>query len=300
MISSSASTTSSEKSEAEKKKDDQPKPPSPKKEPAPPPPPPPAVLSGPAKLKTRSISNDDLLEQRLSKDLNRKEGLSKSHSIPVGDTRSESGESPTGDRPSEINRSYSYEERKKAPAKATPPAPAPYLSTSTITVNSDHSSGDTAPGGVNQITVITSHPPVIVDNSVVPTPPPPPGFGNEIVIVSTSEASADDDEPHSGQSSPSSKIIFAPHDTPKGRKLDESEVLIVSPGFTDTELTIHEDDDESTGLPPRQLIYQLDEEETDAAAAEFNQSKALLDTSHVSVVTLGEEQIKVSELNFTY
>lgn len=245
MVSSSASTNStsaSEKSENDRKKEDQIKPPSPKKEPAPPPPPPPAIIQPiPSSIKTKSVSDDDLLEQRLLKDLGRKgkdKGITKSHSIPV-DTISESGVSEGElDQKPETNRSYSYEDRK---ARNTA-SPTINFNTSTITINSDHSSETSSHlTGVNQVTVITSHPPVIVDNSLpIPTPPPPPGFCNEIIIVSNStthltESSTDDDAKSSDESSPQ-RLKFL--DSPKGRKLDESEVLIVSSGFVDTELTI--------------------------------------------------------------
>lgn len=300
MISSSASTTStsaSEKSENDKKKDkeDQIKPPSPKKEPAPPPPPPPAIIQPiPSIHKARSLSDDDLLEQRLSNDLARRDkNLIKSHSIPVSsDTISEGGVSDQSDqRRPEINRSYSYEDRK--PKKKS--SPTLNLNTSTITINSDNSSDTPSSshltGAVNQVTVITSHPPVIVDNSLpIPTPPPPPGFGNEIIIVSKSssthvtESSTDDDARSSGESSPL-KVKFL--DSPKGRKLDESEVLIVSPGFVDTELTIHEEDDD------QEVTLDLDETEPDASGVGV--SMKAHDTSHVSVITLGEDQTKVKD-----
>lgn len=288
MISSSTSTTSSDKSEPERKKDEAPKAPSPKKEAAPPPPPPPAVITQPNKMKERSVSNDDLLEQRLSKDLARKEKqLIKSHSIPTASDITESTNDENNERP-EINRSYSYEDRQQSGSEKESIANKA-LNTSTITVNSDSSenppsSNSIASGNVNQVTVITSHPPVIVDNSILPEPPP--GFGNDVIIVSTNndEEKVEDDQ-DSRNSSPSKypggKIMLP--ETPKGRKLDESEVLIVSPGFVETELTIHEEGDE---IPDR------NEEEPDNVPTN---SRKLFDTSHVSVVTLGEEEVKVKD-----
>lgn len=310
MISSSTSTTSSDKSEPERKKDEAPKAPSPKKEAAPPPPPPPAVDTQKQitpKMKERSVSNDDLLEQRLNKDLARKEKqLIKSHSIPA--TTSEIDPSTIEYTPSrsheskekpEINRSYSYEDRQRSSSEKESSIANKALNTSTITINSDHSSSETPPssnslasGNVNQVTVITSHPPVIVDNSILPEPPP--GFGNDIIIVSTnndqssSNKDTDDDQDSTSRNSSPSKYIggkiILPESTPKGRKLDESEVLIVSPGFVDTELTIHEEGDE---IPDRT------EEEPDHVPT--NRTKTLFDTSHVSVVTLGEEEVKVKD-----
>lgn len=302
MISSSTSTTSSDKSESERKKDEAPKAPSPKKDAAPPPPPPPAIDTqkpSTPKMKERSVSNDDLLEQRLSKDLGRKEKpLSKSHSIPAA----AEGDSRTNKEKSEISRSYSYEDRQRSSSEKESSIANKALNTSTITINSDHSSSETTPpssnslasANVNQVTVITSHPPVIVDNSILPEPPP--GFGNDIVIVSTnndqsSNKDTDEDPDNTSRNSSPSKYIggkiILPESTPKGRKLDESEVLIVSPGFVDTELTIHEEGDE---------IPRLNEEEPDNVPTKTgSRSSKLFDTSHVSVVTLGEEEVKVKD-----
>ncbi|XP_063708327.1 serine/threonine-protein kinase 10 isoform X2 [Culicoides brevitarsis] len=297
MISSSTSTTSSDKSESERKKDEAPKAPSPKKEAAPAPPPPPAVITQkPCTPKIeRSVSNDDLLEQRLNKDLARnsqkEKSLIKSNSISASEHETKP----------EINRSYSYEGRQRIPSERDSPSfTNKTLNTSTITVNSDNSESANpsinslaANAAGNQVTVITSHPPVICDNSILPEPPP--GFGNDIVIVSTNDQSSnkdtDDDQEtiSSRNSSPSNKYsggkIILPETPQKGRKLDESEVLIVSPGFVDTELTIHEEGDE---IPSR------NEEEPDNVCPN-RLSKTLFDTSHVSVVTLGEEEVKVKD-----
>lgn len=303
MISSSTSTTSSDKSESERKKDEAPKAPSPKKEAAPPPPPPPAIDTqkpSTPKMKERSVSNDDLLEQRLTKDLGRKEKpLSKSHSIPAS-TTSDIDQGHAMKEKHEINRSYSYEDRQRSSSEKESSIANKALNTSTITINSDHSSSETPPSSnslasanVNQVTVITSHPPVIVDNSILPEPPP--GFGNDIVIVSTnndqsSNKDTDEDQDNTSRNSSPSKYIggkiHLPESTPKGRKLDESEVLIVSPGFVDTELTIHEEGDE---IPIR------NEEEPDNVPKPKGNRSSLFDTSHVSVVTLGEEEVKVKD-----
>jgi STE20-like kinase len=99
--------------------------------------------------------------------------------------------------------------------------------------------------------------------------------------------------------------------TPRARKLDESEVLIVSPGFVDDygeELCIGEDD---IGIDDSQLNFsqELDTTQMMSEVELLNMSRNhnnhinnrnhnsnnLLDTSHVSVVTVGEEQIKVKD-----
>lgn len=178
--------------------------------------------------------------------------------------------------------------------------------TSTITINADLlDMSNSLASNVSQVTVVTtSHPPVIIDNSVPPPPPSKPSAqpqtksssGNEVFIVSNEtnkshpliESSTDDDYPsldslecsssRFGKQTGQSKIIIGdststsvsptPHTPnrqqqhPRARKLDESEVFIVN-----------NNDDEST-LPD----------------SEANKSMSKnLDTSHVSVVTVGEE-----------
>ncbi|XP_022229898.2 serine/threonine-protein kinase 10 isoform X3 [Drosophila obscura] len=147
---------------------------------------------------------------------------------------------------------------------------------------------------VSQITVVTStHPPVIIDNSVPPQ--------NEVVIVSNdlnksthlNESSTDDDFPSLDDSlgdattpphKQSSMILSvnepsgAPTAPPQpaavhARKLDESEVLIVSPSFADDDSAYN----------------------TASGSHSHDHSDQLMDTSHVSVVTVGDEVIKVKD-----
>lgn len=156
------------------------------------------------------------------------------------------------------------------------------FNTSTITINSNTPSKASENSNtittVSQVTVVTSHPPVIIDNSVIISDPI-----NEVVIVSNelnkthvNESSTDDDYPsldsleNSPKLLPSGKIIITDKQSKKeirGRKLDESEVLIVTSNFVD-EI----------------------EEETETDIDENDK-----DTSHVSVVTVGEENVKVRD-----
>lgn len=158
------------------------------------------------------------------------------------------------------------------------------LNTSMITINSDIAEQpNSLSSNVSQVTVVTSHPPVLVDNS------PSPGV-NEVIIVSNetnktlhvNESSTDDDLPsldslecsssrHNKQHGQKTIIISdtnaverVPSKNKKqwARKLDESEVFIVN-----------NEDDAVTA--------------TEFGTPESN--KSLLDTSHVSVVTVGEE-----------
>lgn len=185
------------------------------------------------------------------------------------------------------------------------------VNTSTITINSDLPDlSNSLASNVTQVTVVTtSHPPVIIDNSVVPatspaTPPQPkPSSSNEVFIVSNetnkshplNESSTDDDYPsldslecsasRFGKQPPGQSTIIIgdststpvspapPHSHakqqqqqqhtpqhPRARKLDESEVFIVS-----------------------------NEDESMISENEANKTNKTLDTSHVSVVTVGDE-----------
>lgn len=169
--------------------------------------------------------------------------------------------------------------------------------TSTITINSDLADQpNSLASNVSQITVVTSHPPVLVDNSLPLSPPAQLASqisataANEVIIVSNemnksmhvNESSTDEDFPSldslecsssrhnkhaAGAAAAQSTIIIADDETPsktkkpRARKLDESEVFIVN-------------------------------NEEDSVLSEFDVSgktNKLLDTSHVSVVTVGEE-----------
>ncbi|XP_055855630.1 serine/threonine-protein kinase 10 isoform X2 [Episyrphus balteatus] len=175
--------------------------------------------------------------------------------------------------------------------------------TSLITINSGSGEEDnksilpnSLASNVSQITVVTStHPPVIIDNPQqrVDTPTKSnSSSSSEVIIVSNelnkthvNESSTDDDYPsldsleHSPRKQSSMIVINedeAMGNAPKSaavptnaRKLDESEVLIVSPSF-------------------------VDEDSAYNTASVGGMDNHLLDTSHVSVVTVGEE-IKVKD-----
>nr|XP_036231369.1 serine/threonine-protein kinase 10 isoform X2 [Bactrocera oleae]XP_036231370.1 serine/threonine-protein kinase 10 isoform X2 [Bactrocera oleae]XP_036231371.1 serine/threonine-protein kinase 10 isoform X2 [Bactrocera oleae]XP_036231372.1 serine/threonine-protein kinase 10 isoform X2 [Bactrocera oleae] len=166
--------------------------------------------------------------------------------------------------------------------------------------------------GVSQIRVVTStHPPVIIDNSVLPAAAATAATAavpqSEVIIVSNDlnksthvpESSTDDDFTSfddslgdSPRSPRQSSMIVAvceqnAEETDKAdtnaennqsihgkgaraRKLDESEVLIVSPSYVD------------------------DDSAYNTATGSHEHSEHLMDTSHVSVVTVGDE-IKVKD-----
>lgn len=149
--------------------------------------------------------------------------------------------------------------------------------TSTITINSDPPDpSNSLASNISQVTVVTSHPPVLVDNSLKIVEK-----SNDVVIVSNetnkthiNESSTDEEFPSldSLESTPRhgqnihSKIRIAdgPQSShkvhPRARKLDESEVFIVN--VEDDSITF------------------------DGSSVDGNKT---LDTSHVSVVTVGEE-----------
>lgn len=151
--------------------------------------------------------------------------------------------------------------------------------TSTITINSDPPDpSNSLASNISQVTVVTSHPPVLVDNSLKIIEK-----SNDVVIVANetnkthiNESSTDEEFPSldSLESTPRHgrnmhgkiRISDPPqsshkvHQQPRARKLDESEVFIVNV----------EDDS---------IVF-------DGSNVDGNKT---LDTSHVSVVTVGEE-----------
>ncbi|XP_076651424.1 sterile20-like kinase isoform X2 [Halictus rubicundus] len=144
----------------------------------------------------------------------------------------------------------------------------PNTSTVRITADSPDLSNSLA-SNISQVTVVTTHPPVLVD-AVSPTPLPcRPSPTSEVVIVANelnktqvNESSTDDDGFPSLDS-----LEYTPQEQPivltdaskrVGKKLDESEVLIVSP-----------------------IVDELQ------------------DTSHVSVVTVGDDKEQVKDSSQT-
>nr|XP_040236682.2 STE20-like serine/threonine-protein kinase isoform X2 [Anopheles coluzzii] len=141
----------------------------------------------------------------------------------------------------------------------------------------------------------------------------PPGTGahDEVVIVSNelnkthvNESSTDDDFQSLDSLenvSPRHHPIRTPSQSVAGgraiaRKLDESEVLIVSSGYDDRREVLLVDDTNASS-PDRDVDAYGDGEVFNASGHNLlnNSSKLLLDTSHVSVVTVGEEEIKVKD-----
>ncbi|XP_035898595.1 uncharacterized protein LOC118506060 isoform X1 [Anopheles stephensi] len=247
--------------------------------------------------------------------------------------------------------------RNQLPHHATLMNSSSSSSTTSITINdatvlSDPS--NSLASNVAQVTVVTSHPPVIIDNSV-PLPAPaaasaagaaaaaaaavssgtsssasstksfgssqqrrsrvisPPGTGahDEVIIVSNelnkthvNESSTDDDFQSLDSLenvSPRHHPIRTPSQSAAGgraiaRKLDESEVLIVSSSGYD-ERRDRVVDDLNAGSPDRDVDAYGDGDLFNASSNNLlnNSSKLLLDTSHVSVVTVGEEEIKVKD-----
>ncbi|XP_032591245.1 serine/threonine-protein kinase 10 isoform X2 [Drosophila grimshawi] len=165
--------------------------------------------------------------------------------------------------------------------QSVPPPPPPPPEQHLVLPNSLES--------VSQITVVTStHPPVIIDNTAQ----------NEVIIVSNDlnksthlhESSTDDDFPSLddslGDQVKQSSMILSVNERQDGggsaaaaaaaaavhaRKLDESEVLIVSPSYAD------------------------DDSAYNTASGSHDHSDQLMDTSHVSVVTVGDEVIRVKD-----
>lgn len=134
----------------------------------------------------------------------------------------------------------------------------PKLNKSTVTITTDlreDMNSSALSGNVTQVTVVTTHPPVLlppVDSSIPLKPHSETSTtsptvtvtsagdkGSEVVIVANetnktqiNESSTDDDQYQSLDSLEcSSESQDRPINIVKGKKLDESEVLIVSPSF---------------------------------------------------------------------
>ncbi|XP_049289471.1 STE20-like serine/threonine-protein kinase isoform X1 [Anopheles funestus] len=235
--------------------------------------------------------------------------------------------------------------RNQLPHHATLMNSSSSSSTTSITINdatvlSDPS--NSLASNVAQVTVVTSHPPVIIDNSIPLSAaaatvvssgtsssasstksfgssqqrrsrvisPPGTGAHDEVIIVSNelnkthvNESSTDDDFQSLDSLenvSPRHHPIRTPSQSAGGRsiarKLDESEVLIVSSGFDDRREVLLVDD-MNAGSPDRDVDAYGDGDLFNASSNNLlnNSSKLLLDTSHVSVVTVGEEEIKVKD-----
>lgn len=245
----------------------------------PPPPPPPefanesddAELGKDKELKVQQFRNNNIINSNNSNiDITQQQKLRRSVSVESDKGRAFSNASPSASTPNKA------------------------INTSTITINTElnqlHQQPDPSNSlatNVSQVTVVTSHPPVIIDNSPstpnkhikltksvsLDTP-----TSNEVVIISNEtnksqhiqESSTDDDYQSydSLESSPKHpSFVHKSNKKVRPRKLDESEVLIVSPDG------IFEED-----------LREVVEEEGE-----------MFDTSHVSVVTVGDELIKVKD-----
>lgn len=109
---------------------------------------------------------------------------------------------------------------------------------------------------VSQVTVVTTHPPVLVDNTC----------GSEVVIVANETNKTQVNESSTDEESLEPPREF--NDDYRPHKLDESEVLIVNSSYV--------------SLGDSGLDGTID-------------NSRLLDTSHVSVVTVGEDNVQVKD-----
>lgn len=142
------------------------------------------------------------------------------------------------------------------------------LNKSTVTITTDlHEDMNKSSGSVTQVTVVTTHPPVLlppIDSSTPQRfPSRMPESDNEVVIVSNEtnktliNESSTDDDPYPSLDSLEIGTGVMPINivTDKPVRLDESEVLIVSP----------------------------------TSQVGLDESDRVNDTSHVSVVTVGDD-----------
>ncbi|KAJ8952708.1 hypothetical protein NQ318_021026 [Aromia moschata] len=148
--------------------------------------------------------------------------------------------------------------------------------TSTITINSNlPDTSNSLASNISQVTVVTTHPPVIIDNShCVPrtSSTSPSNSANEVIIISN-ETNKTHLESSDEEFCPSLDSLEYPppnefRDKPlNAKKLDESEVMITDSSYVinDSGLDVSED------------------------------NSRLLDTSHVSVVKIDEEKVQVKD-----
>lgn len=149
--------------------------------------------------------------------------------------------------------------------------------TSTITINTSElsDSANSLATNISQVTVVTTHPPVLIDNSFGHTRYPD---NSEVVIVANetnktqiNESSTDDEcfpSLDSLEQCPPPKEFNDDYNKVEGQKLDESEVLIVNSSYV------------SLG---------------DSGLDGSIENSRILDTSHVSVVTVGEDKVQVKD-----
>lgn len=220
--------------------------------------------------------------------------VSKESSIDEGEIKVQhrsSGDRGTVQAHQEVRRSISVDDKTSSSA-SSPTILSNKLNKSTITINDP--SNSLASNASNHVTVVTSHPPVIIDNSqpskqnkrlsksLSSEMNSSSSNKNEVVIVANEmnktrhvQESSTDDDYQSYDSLESSPKYNNVNNKQKARKIDESEVLIVS----------------------QEGIYE--EEEENDTVDEIPNSKLTnanhLDTSHVSVVTVGDEQVKVKD-----
>lgn len=176
-----------------------------------------------------------------------------------------------------------------APTPVPPPLPPSLLQASA----ENHRHLPNGLGSVNQVTVVTSHPPVLIDHRHSPN-------NEEQVLILSNERTRTweaDDASSVGSSSRRSQVANAV-------KLDESEVLIVNSSsflgdVNEEEIRGGGDMDEDSLMVNTSLmvddadnINRLVEE----ALNDLNRTtNSAFDTSHVSVVTVGEEQVRVKD-----
>ncbi|CAK1554446.1 unnamed protein product [Leptosia nina] len=161
--------------------------------------------------------------------------------------------------------------------------PSPSQAVTVVSVSAEPNSLDAAPCGL--VTVTTTHPPVLntgarlPPNAVTISSTPPiadevvivgAGVGAASVVTGGTTGSSSDDDCFAPSSLDSLDCTTCYTEKSRGRRLDSSEVLILSPGAGDSGLGF----DDSHNLN--------------------------LDTSHVSVVTVGAEEVRVRDSAATH
>lgn len=162
--------------------------------------------------------------------------------------------------------------------------PTSKLNTSMITINSDTPDpSNSLASNVSQVTVVTSHPPVLIDNSVTIT-----DTSNDVVIVSNemnktrhmNESSTDEEFPS----------LDSLEFTPKHKaRLGQSTIVIGGGDATPSQQKWHQQNPRARKLDESEVFIVNVEDDSIQFDTSSSSNNKTLDTSHVSVVTVGEE-----------
>lgn len=231
----------------------------------------------------------------VSKDIAVRPPLSRGGSTNSSHNSGAGGQAENGDRVSITSSTVSHSSSQVVTVNNNQPmvtvttTPAPFSTVTTppppsvVEASASNSHLPNGLGSVNQVTVVTSHPPVLIDHRHSPN--------DEVVVLSNDRTRT---FPVGGVDEETSSVGSRRSNVANAVKLDESEVLIVnSSSFMEDGNGEMEEDSLMVGtVDDADNINKLVEE----ALNDLNRTtNSAFDTSHVSVVTVGEEQVRVKD-----